>query len=343
MATRCHCPLSRAISNRTSDVVNDRLRAAIGASRGLGSSAGARPSNEPVNEVQVDALLAEVVMPVLAAAVTTKHPHLLTPGHEFSHDGLLLAADVGAVHDEARTHALSNSCIGVHLRAARKRPGTTEDHERELRHRHVPSTPSGPPRRRRRHRPLKHAHLHNQDHAPKPAQLHHHNGGSGLSPVASAQSCIHSAEGCDTISYMIPNVTAVLGATAGILPALVLALLLEQPLLAALSRSASGLRGSLEGIERHRLGRWLLKALRIYAAGALGLAAARHWDATVLLAGLLGTLSSVCLLVAPESYWHDRDLGWAVVGPHLAVVLLLVVTVATGAVEIFRRAQPPDD
>ena len=146
MATRCQCPLSRAISNRTSDVVNDRLRAAIGASRGLGSSAGARPSNEPVNEVQIDALLVEVVMPVLAAAVTTKHPHLLTPGHEFSHDGLLLAADVGAVHDEARTHALSNNCIGIHLRAARKRPGTTEDHERDFRHRHVPSTPSGPPR-----------------------------------------------------------------------------------------------------------------------------------------------------------------------------------------------------
>jgi len=136
-----------------------------------------------------------------------------------------------------------------------------------------------------------------------------------------------------------PDVPAVLGATAGALPTLVLALLLETPLLSALSRTAARLRERVDKLETQSLGRWLLRVIKLQAGGVTLVFAIRHWDIAVLLLGVLGTLTSIGLLALPASAWTNSGTAWAVVSAHFTVVVLLGGTVARGAAAVLVAAR----
>jgi hypothetical protein len=133
------------------------------------------------------------------------------------------------------------------------------------------------------------------------------------------------------------DVPAVLSASAGAIPTLLLALVLQRPLLAGLVRVAHLSRTAVLEIEQSKLARLLLTPV------ATGPTILRNLDYTVIGFGGLGTFTSVALQAVPDKEWTGTG-GWApyaepVLWFHLVVVAALAVALAGGLLALTRSAR----
>jgi hypothetical protein len=131
-----------------------------------------------------------------------------------------------------------------------------------------------------------------------------------------------------------PDVPAVLDATSGAIPALLLAVVLEPPLFGFLSRRDKEFRRSFEGLRSNRLARMLLPI----ALAPFGATIAFSQFATTII-GLSGMalFSSIALQMVPAGSW-SVELGWWMIGAHLAIVALLVLIVVEGLILLIKGA-----
>jgi hypothetical protein len=133
---------------------------------------------------------------------------------------------------------------------------------------------------------------------------------------------------------MTPDVPAVLDAVSGAIPALLLAVVLEPPLFGFLSRRDKEFRRGFEALQRNRLARMLLPI----ALAPFGTTIAFSQFATTII-GLSGIalFSSIALQMVPARSW-SVELGWWVIGAHLAIVALLVLIVVEGLILLMKEA-----
>jgi hypothetical protein len=131
-----------------------------------------------------------------------------------------------------------------------------------------------------------------------------------------------------------PNVPAVLDATSGAIPALLLAVVLEPPLFGFLSRRDKEFRRGLEALQRNRLARMLLPIALV----PFGTTIAFSQFATTII-GLSGValFSGIALQMVPAGSWSVQ-LGWWVIGAHLVIVALLVLIVVEGLILLMKGA-----
>lgn len=129
---------------------------------------------------------------------------------------------------------------------------------------------------------------------------------------------------------MEPNVSAVLSATAGVLPTLLLTLVLQPVVLSFLARRSADLRARLQELQAKRSGRMLLSV--VDAVSPLGVPVVRlvlsAFATTVILVSGVALFTSIGLQVVPTSVWSEQEeLAWTAVVGHLGVVALLVLLV----------------
>jgi hypothetical protein len=116
-------------------------------------------------------------------------------------------------------------------------------------------------------------------------------------------------------------------------------------LLSTLTSTAARLRDVATQIDENRTAHVLLEVVQgLIPFTRTGMAMLRHWDAFVLAMGMLGTFTSVALLVFPESVWSgDTELAWTVVAFHLLAISLLGVTVIQGAASLLSQPTAADE
>jgi hypothetical protein len=133
-----------------------------------------------------------------------------------------------------------------------------------------------------------------------------------------------------------PNVSAVLSATSGAIPALLLAVVLEPPLFGFLSRRDTEFRRSFEALHTHRLAHLLLP-IAFSPLGPTIIVFSQFANTIIILSGM-GLFSSIALQMVPADSWSEWGLEWWVVGAHLAVVALLVLVVVGGLLLLMNGA-----
>jgi hypothetical protein len=138
------------------------------------------------------------------------------------------------------------------------------------------------------------------------------------------------------VRSVTPNVSAVLDATSGAIPALLLAVVLEPPLFGFLSRRDEEFRRRFEGLQSNRLARMLLPI----ALAPFGAIAFSQFATTIIGLSGLALFSSIALQLVPADSW-GVELGWWVIGAHLAIVALLVLIVVEGLILLMKGASFP--
>jgi len=121
---------------------------------------------------------------------------------------------------------------------------------------------------------------------------------------------------------MAPDVPTILRATAGAIPALLIALVVQEPLRDILAQRDTQLRTGVEAIHRRRLAGSVLSG----TVGVGILIISKFGKSLFLIAGV-GLQSSIALQAAPTDWWSDPGAAWIVASLHFGVVALLVVVV----------------